>query len=87
MQRVMENPYARLGYNIGKTHGREIPPGEDRSTGLNLQDAWTDMILNDFEYILKGTRQEKLDFMFVTLQEFGITPDNFLFTKIPERFV
>jgi len=87
MQRIMENPYARLGYNIGKTHGRNIPSGEDPSTGLNLQDAWTDMILNDFEYILKGTRQEKLDFMFVTLQEFGITPDNFLFTKIPERFV
>lgn len=83
----MENPYARLGYNIGQTRGRIIPPGEDPSTGLNMQDVWTDMIIEDFKYILKGTRQEKIDFMFVTLQEFGITPDNFLFTKIPERFV
>ena len=83
----MENPYARLGYNIGKTHGRNIRPGEDLSTGLNMQDAWTDMILNDFEYILKGTRQEKILFMFQTLEEFGIEKDNFLFTKIPERFV
>jgi hypothetical protein len=87
MNRVIENPYARLGFNIGQTRDRNIMPGDDPSIGINMQDAWTDMILNDFEYILKGTRQEKILFMFQTLKEFGVLQGHFLYTKIPERFV